>query len=157
MTQGTAITQPSAVNASFGKYSGYIYALMRIVIGLLFACHGGDKLFGMFGGRVASVPLMQIGGAIELVGGFLVAFGLFTRVAAFICSGMMAVAYFMAHAKSGWLPIINKGELAVIYTFVFLYISARGAGLWSLDGMFGGRTTPADEVSGPSRMGKDLT
>lgn len=89
----------------------------------------------MFGGKVAGAPLMQFGGWVELLGGLLVAIGLFTRPAAFLSSGMMAVAYFMAHAKGGLLPIVNKGELAVIYCFIFLFIMFYGAGRYSLDAM----------------------
>lgn len=148
--------QPARVN-SLGKYSGYFYAIMRIVVGLLFACHGAQKLFGMFGGKGGAEDLMMVGGIIELAGGLLVALGLFTRPAALLSSGMMAVAYFMAHASGGALPIVNKGELAVIYCFVFLYIFFRGAGPLSLDSiMFPGSGVAADEVGGPARVGRDL-
>lgn len=110
-----------------GRLSPYLYGLLRIVAGLLFACHGAQKLFGMFGGT--QVPLMSqfgLAGAIELVGGVLVAIGLFTSVAAFIASGEMAFAYFIAHAPRGSAPIQNGGELAVLYCFLFLYIASRG-------------------------------
>jgi len=131
---------------------------MRIVVGLLFACHGAQKLFGMFGGKGGAQGLMMVGGAIELVGGLLIALGLLTRPAAFLSSGMMAVAYFMAHASGGLLPIVNKGELAVIYCFVFLYIFFRGGGVWSLDSMIFDRdSTAPDEVGGPARVGRDLS
>lgn len=117
-------------------YSDKTYALMRIVIGLLFACHGGQILFGLFGGIPAPhTPLIVAAGIIEFVGGLMVAIGLFTSIAAFITSGQMAVAYFMAHAPHGFWPIENQGEMAVIYCFVFLYISTRGSGIWSLDGL----------------------
>ena len=112
---------------------------MRLVVGLMFACHGAQKMLGMFGGKGGAQGLMMVGGIIELVGGFLIALGLLTRPAAFLASGMMAVAYFMAHAPGGALPIINKGELAVVYCFVFLYIFFRGGGPWSLDAMIFGR------------------
>ena len=98
----------------------------------------------------------MFGGTVELVGGLLVALGLFTRPAAFLCSGMMAVAYFMAHASGGALPIINKGELAVVYCFVFLYIFFRGGGPVSLDALIFGRKTAVDEVAGPARVGRSL-
>ena len=117
--------------------SRYAYALMRIVVGLAFAQHGAQKLFGYFGGMdgggatVALTSLMGAAGIIELVGGVLVALGLVTRLAALICSGQMAAAYFMAHAGRGFWPIENGGELAVLFCFVFLYIASRGAGALS--------------------------
>ena len=120
---------------SLGKYSGYAYAIMRLIVGLMFACHGAQKLFGMFGGKGGAEGLMFVGGIIELAGGFLIALGLVTRPAAFLASGYMAVAYFMAHFPNGPLPIVNKGELAVVYCFVFLYIFFRGGGPLSVDEM----------------------
>jgi putative oxidoreductase len=112
---------------------------MRLVVGLMFFCHGAQKIFGWFappgqhGGPLP--PLMMAGGWIEIVGGLLIAVGLFTRVAAFIASGEMAVAFFMMHAKGNILPIVNKGELAVVYCFLFFYIFLYGPGAWSLDAM----------------------
>jgi putative oxidoreductase len=119
-----------------GKYSDVTYALMRVVIGGLFACHGAQKLFGALGGQAqTSNPMMMTAGVIEFFGGVLVAIGLFTGYAAFLASGLMAVAYFMAHAPGGFWPIVNKGELAVVYCFVFLYIASRGAGRLSVDAL----------------------
>ena len=119
-----------------GKWSDWPYALMRIVVGMLFACHGAQKLFGALGGQSQlGVPLMATAGIIEFFGGVLVAVGLFTGFAAFLASGMMAVAYFMAHAPNGFWPIANHGELAVLYCFVFLYISFRGSGRLSVDAL----------------------
>jgi putative oxidoreductase len=118
-----------------GRYAEHTYALFRIILGLLFASHGAQKIFGAFGGQKADAPLMVVGGWIELLGGLLIAIGLFAAIAAFITSGMMAVAYFMAHASGGWHPIVNQGETAVIYCFAFLYIAARGSGIWSLDAL----------------------
>jgi putative oxidoreductase len=109
------------------------YALMRIVFGLMFTMFGLQK-FGMLGGQ--AVPLASVYGAaaaIEVVGGLLIAVGLFTRPAAFIASGEMAVAYFMAHQPQGALPVQNMGVDAVLFCFAFLYIAARGAGIWSVD------------------------
>ena len=117
-----------------GRHAERLYALLRIVAGLLFACHGAQKLFGALGGTaMTSNPMMLAGGIIEFGGGLLIAIGLFTSWAAFLASGEMAVAYFMVHAKGGFWPIINKGELAVAYCFLFLYIAARGSGPYSVD------------------------
>ena len=135
------------MNSILGKYSGYSYALMRIIVGLLFACHGAQKLFGMFGGKGGASGVTLVAGIIELAGGFLIAFGLLTRPAAFLSSGTMAAAYFMAHAGGGFFPIVNKGELAVLYCFVFLYIFFRGAGPLSVDNMIGGRKAIGDQPS----------
>ena len=118
------------------RFSNVTYALFRIVTGGLFAFHGAQKIFGAFGGT--AVPLASMPGAagiIELVCGVLVMIGLFTGVAAFIASGEMAFAYFMAHAPQGFFPILNRGELAVLYCFVFLYLAVAGPGPWSLDAM----------------------
>jgi len=115
-----------------GAYSSYIYAVMRIVVGVLFACHGAQKLFGLLGGvdqRGASAPLLSLfglAGIIEFVGGWLIVVGFMTGYAAFIASGEMASAYFMAHLPRGFWPIQNGGELAALYCFVFLYICTRG-------------------------------
>lgn len=118
------------MKAQLGRYSDTIYALMRIVAGFLFACHGAQKVLGLFGGAPAEAPAFVVWGAglIELIGGVLIMVGLFTSWAAFLSSGTMAVAYFMAHQPRGLLPISNGGELAAIYAFVFLYIAARGSG-----------------------------
>jgi putative oxidoreductase len=116
-----------------GRHAETLYAVLRIVAGLLFLCHGGQKLLGWFGGERATEPLMIAAGVIELVGGLLIAIGLMTSLAAFIASGEMAVAYFMAHAGQSPIPLVNRGELAVLYCFLFLYIAAKGAGIWSLD------------------------
>ena len=120
-----------------GKYSETSYALMRAVVGFLFACHGAQKLFGVFGGLggMPSNPMMAAAGVIEFFGGVLVCVGLWAGYAAFITSGQMAVAYFMAHAPGGLWPILNKGELAVLYCFVFLYIACKGSGRLSVDAL----------------------
>lgn len=115
-----------------------MYAVLRIVCGLLFAVHGMQKLLGFLTDQ--QPPVMSqiwIGGVIELVGGAMIALGVFTRWAAFIASGTMAVAYFQFHWKfqfdSNFFPVMNGGELAVVYSFVFLYIACQGAGPWSVD------------------------
>jgi len=109
------------------------YALVRLFAGVLFACHGAQKLFGVLGGTVATAPLMQVAGVIEFGGGLLIAIGLLTPWAALLASGQMAGAYFMAHAPGGFWPIQNKGELAIVYCFFFLFVWARGGGRYSLD------------------------
>lgn len=114
-----------------------LQSLLRIVVAGLFLQHGTAKLLHV--PHIASMDNVQlmslagIGGVLELVGGFLLLIGLFTRPVAFLLSGEMAVAYFIAHAPQGALPILNGGELAVVYCFVFLYFAAAGAGPWSVD------------------------
>ena len=122
-----------------GKYSPHIYALLRIVTGAMFAMHGSQKLFGAPGGRPALplASLMGVAGAIEFIAGLMIALGLFTGIAAFIASGQMAVAFFKSHFPDGWLPILNHGELAVLYCFIFFYIASRGSGIWSVDWVMG--------------------
>ncbi len=116
-----------------GAHSEKLYALLRIVAGLLFACHGAQKLFGAFGGKVMTgVPLMLVAGIVEFGAGVLVALGLFTGLAAFLAAGEMAVAYFRVHFPGGFWPIVNKGELAVLYCFLFLFIASHGPGRWAL-------------------------
>jgi putative oxidoreductase len=120
------------------------YAMLRFITGAMFTCHGLQKLFGVLGNSAIhfrAAPQMWIGGLIELVCGVAIAAGLFTRWAAFLASGTMAVAYFQFHvggdfSHAHWLPIVNKGELAVVYCFVFLLFAARGPGLASLDRVF---------------------
>src|SRR5215510_9834757 len=117
-----------------GGYSGRILPAFRFMAGAMFACHGAQKLFGALGGQqVTGNKLMLAAGIIEFAGGLLIAIGLVTSIAAFIASGEMAVGYFMQHAPGGFWPIINKGELAVLYCFVFLYIAAHGPGTYSVD------------------------
>jgi len=115
-------------------FHAHAYALMRIVVGLLFMWHGTQKLFG-YPVAPSNVPafVTYIAGPIELVGGVLVMVGLFAGWAAFLCSGLMAVAYWMVHGPRALFPIENGGELAALYCFVFLYISAQGSGIWSVD------------------------
>lgn len=118
-----------------GRFAPYFYGLLRIVAGLLFACHGAQKLFGVLGGQqVQLASKFGLAGVIELVGGVLIAAGIFTSPLAFIASGEMAFAYFQAHAPRGLWPIQNGGELAVLYCFLFLYFAARGNGALSVQG-----------------------
>ena len=121
-------------------YEAQTYALLRIVTGFLFLWHGMEKLFGYPEPMPPGIPpfIVGIAGPIELFGGLLVMIGLFTRWAAFLASGLMAFAYWMGHGTHALLPVVNKGELAVIYCFVFLHIAARGPGMWSVDAARGG-------------------
>src|SRR5689334_15924921 len=112
-----------------GKYSPYCYALLRIVAGLMFALHGAQKLFGWpIPGPPGLTPLLKAAAIIELIGGLMIALGLLSSFAAFICSGEMAVAYFMMHAPHGPWPLGNGGEPAVLYCFIFLSIASHGSG-----------------------------
>lgn len=120
-----------------GKYSDYAYALLRIMAGIMFAFHGAQKLLGVFAQSQPPVGTqLWFAGIIELLGGLAVMLGLGTRLAAFLCSGEMAVAYFQAHWKfqmnSNFFPIMNHGELALLYCFLFLFIATRGGVKWSL-------------------------
>ena len=118
------------------------YALLRIVAGLLYLFHGLQKLFGMYGGQV--MPTMSqpwLAGVIELTAGVLILIGFCTSIAAFVASGEMAAAYFIAHAPRGFWPIENGGELAALYCFIFLFIAARGSGIWGVDWLRGGSRT----------------
>jgi putative oxidoreductase len=115
----------------------HAYALLRITAGAMFMFHSFSKLFDWHGGAKAVGSQLWVGGVIELVGGALIALGLFTRPAAFLASGTMAVAYIQFHWKfdlsEALWPIVNKGEMAALYCFVFLFVAARGAGAWSID------------------------
>lgn len=116
------------------KYQEETYALLRIVSGFLFIWHGTQKLINFPAEFPYPLnPLMYAAGTIEMIGGALVMIGLFTRPAAFICSGTMAAAYWMAHGMNHLFPILNGGELAALFCFAFLFIAARGPGIWSLD------------------------
>src|SRR5213595_2045925 len=141
---------------SLNRFADPFYCVTRLIVGLMFASHGGQLVLGMFGGMPGSDNMMmQVGGWIQLVGGLLIAFGLFTRLAAFICSGEMAVAYFMIHVATAATPIAklfpiasagpqfsNKGELAVFYCWVFFFIFFYGPGRWSIDALWcRGRTS----------------
>ena len=126
----------------------YARSVLRIVVGLLFCCHGLQKLVGMFGGMggkgaVAAFPsLFWFAAVLETVGGLLILIGLCTRPVAFVLCGEMAVAYFRSHAPRGMWPIQNGGELAVLYCFIFLYLSSAGAGPISVDRLIRRRKTP---------------
>ena len=120
-----------------GPHRDTIYALLRIAAGFLFFQHGLPKLFGGFGRPAPAELMSQMGlaGVIEVFGGAAIALGLFTSPIAFLASGEVAVAYFQAHAPRGFWPIVNGGELAALYCFVFLYFAAVGSGKWSVDAL----------------------
>ncbi len=127
-----------------GRYAPQALSLLRIVAGLLFMEHGTSKLLGFphvdMPMAIAVGSLPWIGGVLELVGGALLVIGLFSRVAAFVLSGEMAVAYWMFHAPQSTFPIENMGDAAILYCFIFLFIAAAGPGPWSVDAAIGGRT-----------------
>jgi putative oxidoreductase len=126
----------SEVSAFWSKWSPVLLSILRIVAAFLFMQHGMQKLLGFPGAgdhKVELMSLMGFAGCLELIGGGLLLLGLFTRPLAFVLAGEMAFAYFMAHAPQGFWPILNQGEGAVLYCFVFLYLSAAGGGPWSLD------------------------
>ena len=131
----------------------YCYALLRMIGALLYACHGGQKLLGLFGGMrgggtVPLVSLLGVAGSIELGAGVLIAYGVLTRPAASLASGEMAFAYWWSHAPRNFWPILNGGEVAVLNCFLFLYIASQGAGPWSLARVFAraDRTEPLEPV-----------
>jgi putative oxidoreductase len=120
------------------RFSPQLLSALRIMSGLLFMAHGTAKLLGfpateMFAQAPEMGSFMWIAGVIELVGGALIAIGLFTRPAAFVCSGQMAFAYFIGHAPQATFPVQNGGDAAILFCFAFLYIAAAGAGPWSID------------------------
>ena len=117
------------------RYAAQTYAALRIITGFLFLWHGAQKLLGIPAVSPHAPPayVVYIAGPIELFGGILVMIGLYTRWTAFLCSGLAAAAYWIAHGTQSLLPIMNHGELAALYCFVFLYISAHGPGIWSID------------------------
>ena len=118
----------------------YARSLLRLVTGFTFSFHGLQKLFGLFGGMGGGhahfISLPWVAGFLEVFGGVLMLVGLFTAPVAFLLSGEMAVAYFTAHFPHGFLPVQNRGELAVLYCFIFLYLSVAGAGPVSADHLF---------------------
>ena len=123
--------------AAWTAWTPRFLSLLRLMTGLLFLQHGTAKILGFPPSEMAGIPLTSwggIAGLFELVGGALIVVGLFTRPVAFILSGMMAVAYFMAHAPNGFFPVLNQGESAVLFCFIFLFLVFAGAGAWSLDG-----------------------
>jgi putative oxidoreductase len=134
-------------------YAGPLLSILRIMTGLLFFAHGSAKLLMFpatknFAEGVSLFSFAGFTGGLEIVGGALITLGLLTRITAFILSGMMAVAYFMAHAPRDFYPINNGGELAILFCFIFLYIAAAGPGPWSVDARLGGRPSAARQRAG---------
>ena len=129
-----------------GRFAPRLYAILRIVAGLMFFMHGTQKILGWppsgqgGGGPLPTVALVS--GWLELILGALIAVGFLTPIAAFLASGEMAVAYWWKHFPDGFWPIANQGELAALYCFVFLYIAAAGAGIWSIDAARSGTRPP---------------
>ena len=124
------------MKAYLAPWSPQLLSILRIVTGFLFVAHGTQKWLGFPVARAAPTEFWSttgISGALELVGGALMLVGLFTRPVAFILSGLMAFAYFLAHAPEGFWPIVNLGELSALYSFLFLYFAAAGGGPWSID------------------------
>lgn len=125
----------------FQLWAPRMRSVLRIMTGLLFLQHGLMKMFAwppseMFPQPVEFMSLVGVAGILEVVGGGLIIVGLLTRVTAFVLSGQMAVAYFMAHATQGFFPALNGGEPAILFCFVFLYLAVAGGGVWSLDQAF---------------------
>lgn len=126
---------------SLSRFADPVYCVVRLIVGLAYACHGGQKLFGYPGGGHGMSGLAFIAGIIELVCGLLIAFGLFTRVAAFLASGEMAVAYFVFYVgtvptlEAKFFPIMNGGELALVNCWIFFFMIFYGSGPWSIDAL----------------------
>ena len=119
------------------RYGPIAYSLMRFVVGFLYACHGAQKLFGVLGGQSEiHDPEGLAAGIIEFTAGILISVGLFSAIAAFIACGEMAVAYFKAHAPRGFWPIMNRGELAALYCFVFLFVACQGDGNFNITAIY---------------------
>jgi putative oxidoreductase len=127
-----------------GRFEPQLYAILRIVSGFIFMLHGMQKIFGipaMPGKPAGSLPpLLMVGGVIELVCGLLIMIGLLTSWAAFLASGEMAVAYFIGHFPHHPLPVVNQGDPAVLFCFIFLYFAAAGSGIWSVDSLLRRKT-----------------
>jgi putative oxidoreductase len=137
------------INSFASRWAPYLLSVLRIVAGFLILQHGMQKVLGFPPPAQAPPPgpmpwYVPVSGWLELVGGILLLIGLFTRATAFIMSGLLAVAYFMAHAPQGFWPILNRGELAALYSFVFLYLAAAGGGPWSVDHCLWGRRRAGD-------------
>lgn len=142
----------------YAKWTPRLLSVLRVIVGFLFLWHGTQKLFGFpppaqpMSGSLP--PMMLAAGGLEFFGGLLILLGLFTRPVAFILSGMMAVAYFMAHAPQGLLPLQNRGELAALYSFVFLFLATAGGGAWSLDRLWWRRGESSADFASPASQSR---
>ncbi len=138
-------------NNFYSTWAPRILSILRLIAAFLFIAHGSQKLFGYPSSGQASQPFLWfptgIAGILEFFGGLLLLLGLFTRPMSFILSGQMAVAYFMAHAGGGFWPLLNRGELAVLYCFLFLYFTFAGGGEWSLDNLWRKKEYPGTRVA----------
>jgi putative oxidoreductase len=134
---------------ALNRFADPVYCIARLIIGLMFACHGGQKILGFPpGGSPGPLDTLGLVGAwIELAGGFLIAFGFLTRIAAFLSAGEMMVAYFMVHHPKHFFPIVNKGEPAVFYCWFFLFVLFYGPGRWSIDALFKKKSLPPAAAS----------
>ena len=136
-----------------GRYGSALLSVFRIVVGVLFMQHGAQKLFGWFGGMGGSgaaaelTSMMGVAGVLEFFGGLLIALGLLTRPVALLLFAQMVAAYFMAHAPQGGVPLLNGGELALLYAFAFLYLAASGPGRLSLDAVLGWDEDAEDDAT----------
>jgi putative oxidoreductase len=142
MTRDTRATERSTSSASLQPLASLILGTTRILMGVLLACHGAQKVLGAFGGPLAGTPafVVWVAGPIELVGGALLVVGLLARSTAFLMSGLMAFAYAIGHAGRGFWPILNGGELAIVYCWLSLYFATHGPGAWALDNRRAPRT-----------------
>ncbi len=134
------------LNSFYTIWTPRILSVLRIITGFLFIAHGTQKLFSYPLPSHTPGAFMTFAGVLEFSGGLLILLGLLTRPTAFVLSGMMAVAYFMVHASAGFLPMVNKGEPAVLYCFVFLFFTVAGGGTWSVDNLLG-RHKSADNLT----------
>lgn len=136
-------TSPQSLEALAASFAPQMLALLRIMAALLFLEHGVTKLFGYppgaAPGQQAYFSLLWVAGLIETVGSWLLLVGLFTRAAAFVLAGEMAVGYFLVHARISFFPALNAGEPAILFCFIFLYLATAGPGAWSIDEMRAGR------------------
>jgi putative oxidoreductase len=142
------------MNTELSRYQPYLLAALRVVAGVLFVSHGLAKVVGFPVAPPGLQPLTSlfgIGGVIEIVTGALIILGLFTRAAAFVAAGQMAIAYWMFHAPQNLYPAANGGDAAILFCFVFLYIVTAGPGAWSLEGLFGSSASGAASLASRPR------